>query len=399
MKKKSILFMLINMNIGGTEKALLNMLEELPRDQFDITILMLERYGGFLGSIPKDVKVEYLDGYDKIKGLIHNPIHRTSLKFVKKGNFMKASIMAVLYFISKLRKEQTVLYKYALREHPPIAKKYEIAVAYAGPMDFISYFIVHKVNAEKKIQWIHFDICKIGFNLQFAKKHYKHYDQIFTVSKEGKKKLLKKLPYIKEKTFEFPNAISSEKIQKLAESGKGFEDEFDGFRILTVGRLSKEKGQDIIIPVLARLKEAGFRVRWYCIGEGSARRKYEQIIKEYQLEEDLVLLGSKSNPYPYMKQCDLYVQTSRHEGYCITLAEARCFDNPIITTNFTGAAEQITNEETGIITLFNEDALFESVCRIIENDCLRNKLKSNLQKAAKEASKCGNLRKLTEFLS
>ncbi|MBS4209148.1 glycosyltransferase [Bacillus sp. FJAT-50079] len=378
--KKSILFMLINMNVGGTEKALLNMLEEMPKDKFDITIFMLEEYGGFLNSIPSGVRVEYFKGYNNIKKMLNRPLQVTALDFLKKGNIIKALIIVILYFISKIKKERSLFYKYILWNYPVEKNQYDIAVAYAGPMDFISYFIMNKIQSEKKIQWIHFDITKIGFNRYFAMKIYKKFDQIFVVSKEGKTKLVNMLPKLGYRTEEFPNFVSKELVKKRAVEGVGFEDEFKGVRILTVGRLSKEKGQDMTIPVLAKLKKDGLNVRWYCVGDGSARNEYEQLIVSYKLQKDYFLLGARANPYPYMKQCDIYVQPSRHEGYCITLAEARCFDNPIISTNFTGAAEQIINEETGLLVSLDSDQMYDAIIRLLTDDNLRKRIKKNLQK-------------------
>ena len=173
--------------------------------------------------------------------------------------------------------------------------------------------------------------------------------------------------------------MSPELVMKMADKGPGFEDDFNGVRILTVGRLSKEKGQDLTIPVLARLKEDGYNVRWYCIGDGNAREEYEKLIKDYNVENDYILLGATPNPYPFMKQCNIYVQPSRHEGYCITLAEARCFDNPIVSTNFTGASEQITHDQTGLIVNFDEQQMYNAIKQLLDDQKLRNRFRKNLK--------------------
>ncbi len=102
------------------------------------------------------------------------------------------------------------------------------------------------------------------------------------------------------------------------------------------------------------------------------------MINKFKIEKDYVLLGSRLNPYPYMKDCDIYVQSSRHEGYCITLAEARCFNNPIITTNFTGATEQIINEENGIIVSEDADSIYLGVKKLLDNNDLYEAIRNNL---------------------
>ena len=363
--KKKVLFMVINMNVGGTEKALLNMIEEMEENQYDVTIYMLEEYGGFLDQIPKWVKIKVFPNYEQIKDTLNDPPKQTILANLKKKNVTHAFRLLLLHIQSKLTKERSALFRYLLKQYPIDSTEYDIAVAYAGPMDFISYFVLHKIKAKKKVQWIHFDITKIGFNISFAAKHYKKFDNIFVVSKEGKKKLIEKVPFLQHKIETFYNVVPVEQILKLSKENGGFDDDFQGLRILTVGRLSKEKGQDLTISAMAKLKREGYNVRWYCIGEGNARQEYESLIKEHNLEKDYVLLGNKINPYPYMAQCDIYVQSSRHEGYCITLAEVKCFHKPIISTKVNGVTEHIQHEESGIVIEFDEEELFLATRKLI----------------------------------
>jgi len=185
------------------------------------------------------------------------------------------------------------------------------------------------------------------------------------------------LPNLNEKADTFFNLISPSSIVKMANDGVGFEDHFRGLRILTVGRLTKEKGQDLTIPVLAKLKEEGYNVRWYCIGDGRDKGDYEKLVEEYNVKKDFKFLGAKPNPYPFMKQCDLYVQPSRHEGYCITLAEVKCFNKPIISTNFTGASEQIIHNNTGLIVNFDAHEMFLTIKQLLDDENLRRKLEGN----------------------
>lgn len=384
--KKKIIFMVINMNIGGTEKALLNMIAEMPGEKYDITILMLEKFGGFLELIPEHVQVKYIEGYKEIKGILNNPPLSSTRSIMRKGEISRAVSIFSLHLLSKITKERRLFFKYVLKNIADLQEEYDVAIAYAGPMDFISYFVLEKIEAKKKIQWIHFDITKIGFNHIIAAKLYSRFDQIFVVSKEGKEKLINSLPKMKHKIECSYNIVSTNQIIRMANQGTSFEDKFAGMRILTVGRLSKEKGQDLTIHVLANLKEKGYNVRWYCIGEGAAREEYEKLIQHYDLESDFILLGAKANPYPFIKNCDLYVQPSRHEGYCITLAEAKCFNKPIITTNFTGAYEQIEHNNTGLIVEFDEAQLYKAVETVINNQTLRSHFSTKLADTQKFTS-------------
>ncbi|WP_415323936.1 glycosyltransferase [Clostridium perfringens] len=362
---KSILFMLINMNIGGTEKALINMLHELQKEKYKVTVLLLEKYGGFLDQIPDWVEVKYLDEYKNLKKYINEPPIKSVKELLSKKEYINAFNLFLSYCISKLKDDISYYYKYLLTDVSDLEEEYDIAVAYAGPMDFITYFVANKIRAKKRVQWIHFDISKIGFNKRFAENMYSKFDKIFVVSEEGKNKLNLLIPSLSDKTEVFFNIISSTLIKNMAENEEGFNDNYNGIRILTVGRLSREKGQDITISVLEKLIKQGYEVRWYCIGEGNMRKELEDMIKNKNLQDNYILLGSKRNPYPFMKECDIYVQSSRHEGYCITLAEARCFNNPIITTNFIGANEQIIHEKNGLICECNENEIYKAIKKII----------------------------------
>ncbi|MEH6892453.1 glycosyltransferase [Bacillus sp. JJ864] len=178
---------------------------------------------------------------------------------------------------------------------------------------------------------------------------------------------------------------------------EGFNDKFDGIRILTVGRITSQKGQDIIPHILMKLKSKGYNIRWYCIGDGESRLKLGSMIKKYDLAEYLVLLGTKNNPYPYIKQCDIYVQPSRHEGYCISLAEARALNKPIVTTDFVGAREQIENGQDGLITRFDESTIYSAIEKLISNKALCAMFRSNLNK--KSVNTTAEINKIYDCLS
>lgn len=377
---KKILFMLINMNIGGTEKAFLNMLGEIPLDQYEITVLMLEEYGGFLNQLPQGIKIKYLPGFEQLKGVLNRPLYKVFQDLISKQNYKEGIKVLLIYIICKLTKERSSLFRYALKNMKELDEVYDLAVAYAGPMEFITYFVRHKVKAIKKVQWIHFDIEKINFNAKFAKRHYKRFDKIFVVSEEGKNKLVKSIPQLKDKIDIFLNRVSPERLRKSSEEN-GFEDHYEGIRVLTVGRIAEEKGQDLCIEACKRLKEEGYNFRWYSIGDGRYRVECEKLIERYGLQKEFIFLGAKTNPYPYMKEADLYVQSSRHEGYCITLAEAKIFHKPIVTTCFTGANEQIQEGETGIIVEINSEAIYTGIKRLLDYPALRKQMSDNLSRA------------------
>lgn len=397
---RRIIFVCINMNIGGTEKALLELLGQMSLEENDITLLMLEQYGGFLDKIPSGIKVKYLKGYESIKPLIKRAPIENIKTYIKEKKWKKAVELLVNYIVCKLSKSKIAFYHYLFKEYKTFDEEYDLAIAYAGPMELITYLVAYYIKAKKKIQWIHFDVTKIGFNLSFAKKVYKAFDKIFVVSNEGKEKMIKALPDFKEKIEVFHNCINKSQILEQAnedvEMERDSQDNFQGVRLLTVGRLSKEKGQDYCIEAVAKLKQEGYKIKWYAIGEGSEKIYYQQLAEQLNVKEECVFLGAKANPYPYMKACDIYIQPSRHEGYCITLAEAKLFAHPIVTTDFTGAAEQIENEKTGLIVKGESEALYRGIKQLLDDSYLYEQISRNLAQVQQEHKE--EIHKLYEVL-
>jgi len=122
------------------------------------------------------------------------------------------------------------------------------------------------------------------------------------------------------------------------------------------------------------------------MGEGVERNRLEKQVKQCNVYNNFILMGIKTNPYPYLRWCDIYVQPSRHEGYCITLAEARCLKKPIVTTDFAGAKEQINNNSTGFITEFDEEQIYIAVKILMDDQKIRQKFENNLTKQKVDTS-------------
>lgn len=132
----------------------------------------------------------------------------------------------------------------------------------------------------------------------------------------------------------------------------------------TLGRLSAEKGQDIIPEVAKLLKDDGIKFKWFLIGDGNLRTRIENDIEQYNLQNYIFLLGTKINPYPYLKESDIFVQTSVYEGECISLQEAKILCLPIVATNFTGTNEQLEAGNLGIVTERNVKRLYSQIKKL-----------------------------------
>ncbi|MEE0726489.1 glycosyltransferase [Clostridium saudiense] len=357
---------------GGIEKALISMLETMDENKVEVTLFVMAKGGEFEKFIPSWVKIKCLYGEEKTtKEKIINRIKK--LKII---DALKVGVYSIKAFNSKSGYEQEKILSKIL---PKQMEEFDLAIAYHVPASFPVIYVSDYIKAKTKVAWIHSDVEIYKNELELYIDYYKNFDKIYCVSEYGMMKFNAQYPDLKDKTEVFYNIINTEEIKILSEDKKSFEDNFDGIRILTVGRLTKEKGCDILPDIVANIIDKGFNIRWYLLGDGEERGYLIKSILEKNLEDRLILLGTKDNPYPFFKDCDIYVQPSRHEGYCITLGEAKRFNKPIITTNFVGAIEQIDNNETGLIVNFNKQEIIDKIIRVIEDRQLKLYMINNLK--------------------
>lgn len=365
--------------MGGIEKALIAMLNNMQVKDYEITVKLVAEDGELYGEIPDFVSVE------NIFGAKETALEKI-IDYTKKGDIKTAFKTGLYTKLIQHTKSNYKQNKYYSRMVPRDETVYDIAIAYHSPVTFPTLYVNNNIKAKKKVIWIHCDVSYYEEGMsKHGEKFYDRFDRIFCVSKYAMTKFIDIFPNLKNKTFPFYNIIEKNKLEILSNKGEGYHDNFEGIRILTVGRLSEEKGQDIIPEILSKLLSKGYAVRWYLIGDGVLREKIEAMIKEYHLGDHLFLLGTIKNPYPYIKDCDIYIQPSRHESYALTVAEARILRKPIITTN-TGAAEQISHGETGLIVNFEKEQIYNAILRLLSDKSLRGKFSSNLAQQAADTT-------------
>ena len=277
---------------------------------------------------------------------------------------------------------------------PLLEEEYDLAIDYFGYATFTTFYLAEKVKAKKKVTWLHSIFSR--FQPQAFEEWYKKMDVIFACSQMVKKDFESIFPTIQTVKV-FYNIINPQLIRKKADFSGGFEDQFSGIRILTVGRICHEKGIDIAAQAYNLLKNAGYNIRWYIMGNGSDIEKENVIKKVNPLNRaDFIFLGIKENPYVYMKQCDIYVQPSRFEGYCTTTNEARILGCPIVMTDVSGAEEQLENGKTGLIVEKESSAIYDAVKQFIEYPDFRKKVKENLKSIESDTRQ--EVRKIYELL-
>ena len=364
--KQKIYFQLAAMNIGGVEKSWLNLVNTIDRDKYEIHLGLVKPQGGYMSYIPNDVTVHQVDCYDKFRSEINDPPQVVLKNLFHQRRYLYALVLFILYFIGKFSKNRHLFYRYITRNVPVEPEEYDIAIAYAGPSQMIDYYVCKKIKAKRKFGWIHFDITKFGIDRGMTRALYHNYERIFVVSETAKQRFDEVFPKFRDKTEVRYNIVSTQQVRSMANEGESFHDQYPGTRILTVGRISAEKGQMEAIRALRILIDRGYDVKWYFVGGGNMTEPCIKLASELGIAQHVVMLGTKANPYGYMRDCDIYMQPSRHEGYCITLAEARCFDKPIVATCFTGAEEQLANHPKNAVTGMTPEEMAEGIARFLK---------------------------------
>ena len=364
--KQKIYFQLAAMNIGGVEKSWLNLVDTIDREKYEIHLGLIKPHGGYMDYIPKDVTVHHVDCFDRYRSEINDPPQMVLRNYLRQGRIAAAMVLLLLYSIAKFTKNRLWFYRYITRDVPIESEEYDIAIAYAGPSQMIDYYVCKKIRAKRRFGWIHFDITKFGIDRGMTRSLYRNYEKIFVVSETAKARFDEVFPQFASKTEVRYNIVSAEQVRRMAEEGESFSEDFSGVRILTVGRISAEKGQLEAVKALKLLVDRGNNVKWYFVGDGNMRRPCEELAQDLGIAHRVVMLGTKTNPYGYMRDCNIYMQPSRHEGYCITLAEARSFDIPIVATNFTGAAEQLSSHTKSVVTAMSPEDMANGIERFLK---------------------------------
>ena len=347
---------------GGVENALISLTNRLVEQNHDVTIYVIEQKGEFINKISSSVVLRKIPMDEKIRRSI--PVGGTRVR-IRECVAQKKMILAMEFAIRhKLNRQPYAEWNVNMDKIPQLDDEYDIAVNFHMHSPFLVWYLSERVNAKKKYTWIHNDFSTTQYDLEPLKPYLKCIDHYFAVAENLRRELAERLPEARERMTVALNIVPRQSI--LEKGDEFYPDEFKhaewkGLKILTVGRLEEQKGYDIAIDVCERLKKSGAVFQWFVLGEGTLRRQLENEIKRRNLEDCFHLLGVCMNPYPYFKNCDIYVQTSRHEGYVTTVTEAKIFNRPIVCTDVSGAKEQLVDGQNGNIVGINAADVFEKL--------------------------------------
>ena len=366
---KNILISSFDMEIGGVERSLISMLDNFDYENYKVD-LMLYSHSGDLFNLLTD-KVNLLPECKKYKTF------RMSISQVMKSGNLPIGLARLLarFKADNGYVQMQYMWKYALRFLPEVEEEYEVAISYLWP----HYFIADKVRAKVKIAWIHTDYSKIDTDIDEDLKIWNKFDYIVAVSEDCKRAFLMKYPSLKDKMIVIENITSPSFVRKLAEETvEDLPTGEDVFKVVSVGRYSEAKGFDNAIKALRILHDRGYKdIKWYVVGYGGDEELYRRLIKANSLEDSFILLGKKTNPYPYMKAADVYAQPSRYEGKAVTVSEAQILGKAVMLTNYTTAHSQVRDGIDGYITELSVEGIAGGIEKLYKDNKLREKLEAN----------------------
>ena len=260
---------------------------------------------------------------------------------------------------------------------PPIQPEteYDLAISFLTP----HYFVAEKVRAKKKIAWIHTDYSVVQVDGASELAMWSRYDSIASISENVTETFLSGFPSLKEKIVLIENILPKALIGGQANAFP-VEKEMPNdtaIKLLSIGRFSNQKNFDNVPDICRRILEAGLDIKWYLIGYGGDEPLIRRKISEAGMENRVVILGKKENPYPYIKACDLYVQPSRYEGKAVTVREAQMLCKPVVITRYATSASQLEDGVDGVIVPMDNAGCAEGIASVIRDEILRKKLIEN----------------------
>lgn len=374
---KKILMVAQTLGGGGTEVALVELINHLDTKKYEITLLLMDKDTSFIDRIKRKIKIKYLKFDDMFW---HNLVSMNTMvgKAIKKANInrsLKIYDIALKHIYSSV-----------------FNKKYDLAIDFYGYGSFTTAIVADKVNASKKVTWLH--DAKMSW-IKNVEEYFDKYNKIFCVSKSVKVSFDKLYPQIDNKSEVFYNLIDKTNIIRKSTEFVPHNFKKNKFNIVSVGRLTEQKGFDIALESAKILKNRGLNFQWFVVGEGRDRKKLEKKMRKLNLNNFFFFLGQKANPYPYIKNGNVFVLPSRHEGYGLAVLEARVLKKPVIVSNIPVYKEQIINNKNGLISELNAEDLSNKIMKLYYDSDLQEKIDLYLNEEnidfSKELCKLENL--------
>ena len=377
---KRILIIHFNMELGGAESSLLGLLDTIDYSKYAVDLFLLSHSGEFMPLI--NAHVNLLPEDSNYKALTQ-PISAN----LRNGNLGIAFARCYARMRSALSRGalrfphnyKQYFHKLSMPYLPNIPGEYDLAISFNDP----HYIIGEKVNAKVKLAWFHTDASRIRFCDKIEKEMWGMSNYAVNVSENCKEAFDRMHPYLDmSRSLVIENVLSKKMI--LTRSTEFDTDEAmahgKSVTLLSVGRFCDAKNFDNVPDICRRLVEDGLDVKWYLIGYGGDELLIRQKIAEAGMQDCVIILGKKDNPYPYMRACDLYVQPSRYEGKAVTVREAQLLGKPVAITNYATSGSQLENGIDGVIVPMDNAGCAAGIAALLRDPVRIQQLSENCKK-------------------
>lgn len=356
---KKIFISSMSAELGGIEKSLIEILKYLDEKGYDIDLLLWKQHGELMNYIPDNVNILISPSPGSLNECIKSKRMGQIIRYLKLKFY--ACILKAPW--KSFKKQNNC---------------YEIAVSFTQD-GYSPPYVINNVNAEKKILWYHHgSYINSGRQKKIDEKYFNKYDSVVTVSEANKKMLIGRFPDLGSKIKVIPNLVDSDRIICQSKEKCVIFDGFSGCKLVTVGRIAKEKGQLFALDVASEMKKSGFDFQWCFVGDGPKMLECLEKVKNLGLEKECVFVGAKENPYAYMNIADIYVQPSFVESEAITIKEAMILGKCIIASNIPAIKETMSNYSNGFVCDLNPIDFMNSIINRKDNSTdIRNKYEPN----------------------
>lgn len=374
---------LINMHyleIGGAETALIGLLNALDPKRVDVDLFLHDHRGEMMQFVP-----EWVNVLPPIKE--YTMLERPIKELIKRGHWLIATARLWAKYVSKkaYKKSHSCLpnasvLHYMAKYTTPLLTRINPNVTYDLAISFLTphQITLQKIRARKRIAWIHTDYTKIWVDANDELPVWSKYDYIASISPDVTKTFLQTFPSLANtnKIVEIENILSPAFVRRRAdiEDVEGELNKYGGVKLLSIGRFSEAKNYDNVPDICRRMVKEGVDVKWSIIGFGGDEQLIRRKIEEAGMQEHVIILGKRSNPYPYIKACDIYVQPSRYEGKSVTVREAQMLCKPVVVTNYPTASSQIKNGIDGVIVPMDNEGCARGLAEVITDKALQERL-------------------------
>ena len=370
MSKRKVFIAIHQLNIGGAQKALISALNAIDYTANDVTLYVRKNRLELLPAVNKNIS--------KII------INKDNTKYYRKPYAAFWTVVSFLQQLLKIdnTKTEEKIRNYIVKSQIKYEKKhyisdevqYDVAVSYI--QDYTAKSVAENVNANKKVVFYHGSTDPMhSVNVEV----FAEFDKIYCVSKGAMQAVKSFYPEYAEKFDYVVNFVDAENVKLKSNA---FVPDFDKSKLTlcTCGRMTEEKGFDIAVEAAEILKNQGIDFKWWFVSDGRYRNYIDKLIKEKNLNEYICITGMVDNPYPYIKNCDIYVQPSYEESFGLTIFEAVILESIVITTNTVGARDIVLDNCDGFIVDIDANSLADKILCVSKNKELKKQIKQELEK-------------------